>query len=68
MKTVITLVCIMGCTFLITANVFAASARCTIEKIEGNKMTVDCSKGVERFKEGGTIKIKSSDSKKIEGC
>ena len=68
MKTLIRLVCITGCTFLITANVLAASAKCTIVKIEGETMTVTCSKGIERFEEGGTIKIKSLNIKKIEGC
>ena len=68
MKTLIRLVCIAGFTLLVTANVFAASAKCTIVKIEGEKMTVNCSKGIERFKEGGTIKIKSLNKKKMEGC
>jgi len=68
MKTLTKLVCIAGCIFLFAVNGLAASAKCTIEKIEGKKMIVNCSKGIERFKEGGTIKIKSSDKKKIEGC
>ena len=68
MKTLIRLGCISGCIFLFAVNGLAASAKCTIEKIEGKKMIVNCSKGIERFKEGGTIKIKSSDKKKIEGC
>ena len=68
MKALISMVCIAGCTLLFAVNGLAASARCTIIKIEGKKMIVNCSKGTERFKEGGTVKIKSSDKKKIEGC
>jgi len=68
MKTLLSFLCITGCIFFYAANVSAASARCTIVKIEGTKMTVTCAKGIERFREGGAIKIKSSGKKKIEGC
>lgn len=68
MKNLIKFVCIIACTPLLVSNVSAASAKCTIVKIEGEKMTVSCPKGLERFKEGWMIKIKSSDQKKIEGC
>ena len=69
MKMLITLICIAaGSTLFFSTNVFAASRKCTIVKIEGNKMILDCPKGTDRFKKGWKIKIKSSEQKKIEGC
>ncbi len=68
MKTLIAFICIIACTPLLVSNVSAASAKCTIVKIEGEKMTIRCPKGLERFEEGWAIKIKSSEKKKIEGC
>lgn len=69
MKKLITLICITaGCTIFFSANVLAASGKCTIVKIEGNKMTLNCPKGTDRFRNGWKVKIKSSEQKKIEGC
>ncbi|BCL60964.1 hypothetical protein DGMP_16570 [Desulfomarina profundi] len=68
MKIMIGSICLFGCILLFATASFAASAKCKIVQIEGTKMVLECPKGIERFKEKGTIKIKSLKKKKIEGC
>ncbi len=68
MKVMIGSICLLGCILFIAPGSFAASAKCRIVQIEGTKMVLECPKGIERFKEKGTIKIKSLKKKKIEGC
>ncbi|WP_457577017.1 hypothetical protein [Desulfomarina sp.] len=68
MKAMIGSICFLGCLLFFATGSFAASAKCQIVQIEGTKMVLDCPKGIERFQEKGTIKIKSLKKKKIEGC
>lgn len=68
MKVMTVLICLLGCILFFAPGGFAASAKCKIVQIEGTKMVLECPKGIERFKEKGTVKIKSLKQKKIEGC
>ncbi len=51
-----------------TGTVLAASGKCTVTAIEGEKVVLDCGNKAEKFKVGDDVKIKSSKSKAIEGC
>jgi hypothetical protein len=68
MKALIGAICLTGCSLLFASGSFAASAKCTIVKLEGTRMVLECPKGIERFEENGMIKIKTLKKKKIEGC
>ena len=49
-------------------NAMAASGKCTIVKIEGKQMVLECKKDLGQFSEGDNIKIKSAKKSSIEGC
>ncbi len=53
---------------LVSVSCYAASAKCTIEKIEGETLVLDCGQKAEKFKAGEKIKIKSHKKQQMEGC
>ncbi len=55
--------------FLTSASVvFAASVKCTVDSVEGEKVTMTCSKA-DKLKAGDSVKVKVSKKKAaLEGC
>lgn len=51
-----------------TGAVYAASGKCTVVSVEGNKVTMDCGSNAGDFPVGTDVKIKSVDKKAVEGC
>lgn len=47
---------------------YAASGKCTVKKIEGDNIVIDCGKKAADFKVKDKIKIKSMRKSAIEGC
>lgn len=68
MKRVISAACILVLTAWTASSVFAASAKCTIVKVEGTQMVLDCGEKTKKFNEGVKIKIKSEKKAAVEGC
>ncbi len=68
MKTRIATVVLAGVFALSTAGfALAGSVKCTVDKIEGDKVTMTC-KGADKLKAGDKVKVKASKKKAIEGC
>ena len=69
MKKTITL--LTALTFLMTffASVQAATLKCTVEKIEGTMVTMDCGEKAAKLSTGTKVKVKTEKAKTaIEGC
>lgn len=69
MKKTITL--LTALTFLMTffASVQAATLKCTVEKIEGTMVTMDCGEKAAKLSTGIKVKVKTEKAKTaIEGC
>ena len=64
MKKIVTAVMIAAFVFSAGA-VFAA--KCTVDSVDGNKVTVTCDKG-DDMKAGDAVTIKAAKGKKLEGC
>ncbi len=67
MKTVILYLVIV----LITGvyqNAIAASGKCTVVEVQGQRMIIDCEQRTKGFAEGSKIKIKTEKKKVVEGC
>ncbi len=47
--------------------VLAGSVNCTVDKVEGDKVTMTC-KSADKLKAGAKVKVKASKKKAIEGC
>lgn len=47
---------------------FGASGKCTVKKIEGDNLVVDCGKNAGNIKVGDKIKIKTMKKTAVEGC
>lgn len=45
-----------------SSNAFSASGRCTVVKIEANKMIIECDKKPNGFKEGDRLKVKTANT------
>ena len=68
MKRAIFIFCVMIVIGYGVGSVFAASSRCTVVKIEGTRMVIECEKKTKGFFEGSKIKIKLDKIKTVEGC
>jgi hypothetical protein len=68
MKRVIWIICMLMITGFGTENVFAASGKCTVVKVDGTKMILECNEKTKGFSKGSKIKIKSDKKKAVEGC
>ena len=55
-------------TVFAAGNLLAASGKCTIVKVEGTRMEIDCGKNTQGFQKGNKIKIKTEKQQAIEGC
>lgn len=61
-------VCCAGFLALLVGNTaFAASGKCTVVDVDGNKMIVECPTPPKGFTKGTKIKIKSDKDKAPEG-
>lgn len=68
-KKIITLLIAMAFTAGVTSVSFAASsATCKVTAIDGNTVTLDCSKGVDALKVGAKVKVAEQKRKAVEGC
>ena len=59
MKVVILVFCMWVMIGFGTRGVLAASGKCTVVKVNGTRMVIDCSKQTKGFSKGNQIKIKS---------
>ena len=55
---------------IFTTSVYAATLRCTVEKVEGNVVTLDCGDKAVTLEAGTEVKVKTARAKTaaIEGC
>ncbi len=59
---------LVAVSFALTASsAFAAKSKCTVEAIDGDKVTVVCKKA-DAFKVGDEVTVKAAKGKAIEGC
>ena len=70
MKKITTLLAALLLTAMISTAVQAATLRCTVEKVEGNVITMDCGEKAATLKAGTEVKVKTAKaaSAAIEGC
>ena len=47
---------------------WAASVKCTVEKVEGETVTLNCGSKADQLKVGSKVKVKASRAAAIEGC
>lgn len=47
---------------------WAASVKCTVEKIDGATVTLDCGSKASKLAVGSAVKVKAQKKKAIEGC
>ncbi|MCK5070544.1 MAG: hypothetical protein KAR01_08375 [Desulfocapsa sp.] len=68
MKTT-SLIAALALTILISVSANAATLKCTVEKVEGNVVTMDCGDKAATLSAGTEIKVKTvTTSAAIEGC
>ena len=66
MKKLITAV--MVAAFVMSSSmVMAASVKCTVDSVDGDKVTMTCKK-VGKLKAGDKVKVKAASKKAYEGC
>ncbi len=55
---------------LVSSSVYAATLKCTVEKIEGDIVTMNCGEKAANLKTGTEVKVKIAKAKTaaIEGC
>lgn len=59
---------LMAAAFILSSTmVLAASVRCTVDNVEGNKVTVTCTKA-DKLKAGQDVVVKAKQKKAYEGC
>jgi len=71
MKTITTLITALALTAMISISVQAATLRCTVEKVEGDIVTMNCGDKAETLSAGIKVKVKVKKVKAaaaIEGC
>ena len=64
MKRIITVAMVMAFVFS-AGSVFAATAKCTVDSVDGNKVTITCDKA--DMKAGDSVSVKPA-KKGLEGC
>lgn len=70
MKKITTMITALLFTAVISTAALAATLRCTVEKVEGNVVTMDCGEKAATLKAGTKLKVKTATapSAAIEGC
>lgn len=68
MKRAICVACMVIITGWSASSVLAASAKCTVVKVKGGQLVLDCGQKAPDFQEGSEIKIKSARKPAVEGC
>jgi hypothetical protein len=63
MKRGMLLFCIMTVIGFGVENALAASGKCTVVKVDGERMVIECNKQAKGFSEGNEIKIKTDQKK-----
>jgi len=59
---------VMAAAFILSSTmVMAASVRCTVDNVDGNKVTVTCTKA-DTLKAGQDVLVKAKQKKAYEGC
>ena len=59
MKVLVLVFCVWVMISLGIKDVLAASAKCTVVKVDGARMIIDCGKQTKGFSKGNQIKLKS---------
>ena len=69
MGRILVLVSCMALLMLLGSNgdTFAASGKCTVTDVAGNKMVIECTQDTRGFDKGSKIKIKSEKKKPEDG-
>ncbi len=65
MKILVALFCLWMVTGFAVEGVLAASGKCTVVKVDGTQMVIECKKETRGFSTGNQIKIKS-DTQKVD--
>ncbi len=68
MKKVLVVAMAMVFTASVASVSMAASVKCTVIAVDGNKVTMDCGKKASKFSVGNKCKVKDEKKKAIEGC
>ncbi len=70
MKTRTTLMITFALGIFLTTSIQAATLKCTVEKIEGSVITMDCGEKSAKLSPGTKVKVKTMKKKSsaIEGC
>ena len=70
MKTITTLITALALTAMISISVQAATLKCTVDKVEGNVVTMDCGDKAATLSAGTKVKVKTAKAAAtaIEGC
>lgn len=66
-----TVVCIVTLLLLLTGSfstALAASGKCTVVEVQGQRMIIECDQRTKGFSQGSKIKIKTDRKKAVEGC
>jgi hypothetical protein len=66
MKRVILFFCILIVSGFGTEKALAASGKCTVVKVDGTRMIIECNKNTKGFSKGNQIKIKSDRKKAVK--
>ena len=68
MKRVITLIAAITIALTSLTWLQAATLKCTVTKMEGTMITMDCSKKASQVMVGDKLKVKTAKKTAIEGC
>lgn len=70
MKTATALITALALTMMISVTAQAATLKCTVEKVEGNAVTMNCGDKAATLAAGTEVKVKTVKTKAaaIEGC
>ncbi|HIP82397.1 MAG TPA: hypothetical protein EYH19_02290 [Desulfocapsa sulfexigens] len=70
MKTITTLITALALTAMFSIGAQAATLRCTIKKVEGNIVTMDCGDKAAKLSTDTKVKVKTvkAAAAAIEGC
>ncbi len=63
---VILMLCVMIAIALVTDRASAASGKCTVVKVDGTRMVLECNQKTRGFSKGNQIKIKSDNKRVVQ--
>ena len=67
MKRLVTLAMVAAFTVSVAGAAMAAKVKCTVDSVDGDKVTMTCKKA-DKLKAGDKVVVKPSKGKAIEGC